>query len=117
LIAFYLYYLQPPPWVAIALLVTFALLTFVPLRYLYPTQRGKLNQITSLLGAIWTIFPLWILLQPKLNLPWLQVSPSEFTRGLAIFSLFFPIYYLIASWYVSWKLRVTRRSARAQRRG
>jgi phosphatidylcholine synthase len=116
LIAFYLYYLQPPPWVAIALLATFALLTFVPLRYLYPTQRGKLNRVTTILGAIWTIFPLWILLQPKLDLPWLRVSPSEFTRGLAIFSLFFPIYYLIASWYVSWKLRVTRRSARAQRR-
>src|SRR6266850_1937984 len=56
LIAFYLYYLQPPPWVAIALLATFALLTFVPLRYLYPTQRGKLNRVTTLLGAIWTIF-------------------------------------------------------------
>lgn len=115
LIAFYLYYLQPPTWVSIALLVTFAVLTFVPMRYLYPTQRGKLNRVTNVLGAIWTVFPLWILLQPRLDLPWLRVSESEFTRGVALFSLFFPVYYLVASWYVSWKLWATRRPHRARR--
>jgi phosphatidylcholine synthase len=109
LVAFYLYYLQTPPWVSVALLVSFALLTFVPIRYLYPTQRGRLNRFTIILGAVWIIFPLWILLQPALAIPGVHLSGNEFTRGLALFSLFFPVYYLAASWLVSWKLWANRR--------
>src|SRR2546421_583544 len=54
LIVFYLYVLQPlPGWVSVTLLVTFAALTFVPVRYLYTTQRGRLNRVTNILGGAW----------------------------------------------------------------
>src|SRR5436309_222134 len=53
IIAFYLYVLQPPPLVTIGMLLFFAALTFIPLRYLYPTHRGKLNQLTNHLAAVW----------------------------------------------------------------
>jgi phosphatidylcholine synthase len=101
LVAFYLYALQPlPPGFALTVVVVFALLTFVPSRYLYPTQRGKLNQATVLLGAAWAILLLWIL--------W--TMQDEFTRPLTILSLFFPIWYLSASWIIS--VRIWRRKRR-----
>ncbi len=53
IIAFYLYILQPPSAVALAILLFFALMTFVPARYLYPTQRGRLNRWTNLLAVPW----------------------------------------------------------------
>src|SRR5947207_2324285 len=43
IIAFYLYVLQLHPAATVSVLLFFALLTFVPARYLYPTHRGKLN--------------------------------------------------------------------------
>jgi phosphatidylcholine synthase len=96
LVAFYLYVLQPlPVWLSVGLLVTFSLLTFVPTRYLYPSQRGRLNRITNFVAAVWTILVVWILAE----LPADGFNPT--VRLLALASLFFPIYYLAASWAIS----------------
>jgi phosphatidylcholine synthase len=103
LVAFYLYVLQPIPTpVSVALLITFALLTFVPTRYLYPSQRGRLNRVTNLLAVGWAILVIWILVE----LPVDGYDPR--VRTLAVASLFFPLYYLAASWIVSaqvWRKR------------
>ena len=61
IIAFYLYILQPSPWVVVAVLLFFAVLTFVPARYLYATHRGRLNRLTNQLGAVWAAMLIWIL--------------------------------------------------------
>src|SRR5262249_27766583 len=53
LVAFYLYVLRLSGWVAVTVLVVLAVLTFVPLRYLYPSQRGRLNKLTNLVSAVW----------------------------------------------------------------
>jgi phosphatidylcholine synthase len=107
LMAFYLYVLQPiPTEVSVSLLIIFALLTFVPTRYLYPSQRGRLNRIAYLLGAVWTVILLWILME----LPTDGFDPA--IRPLALASLFFPLYYLAASWVVSARLWRRRRVAR-----
>jgi phosphatidylcholine synthase len=104
LVAFYLYTLRPlPAGFAVSVVVLFALLTFVPSRYLYPTQRGKLNRATVLLGAAWAGLLLWIM--------W--TMPDEYTRQLTVLSLFFPIWYLAASWIIS--VRWWRRKRRRQR--
>ena len=50
IIAFYLYVFEPASWFTLTLLVFFALMTFVPARYLYPTHRGRLNRWTCWLG-------------------------------------------------------------------
>ena len=64
LVAFYLYTLQPlSGWFSLGVVVLLSLLTFVPSRYLYPTQRGKLNRVTNLLGAAWAVLLVWILFQ------------------------------------------------------
>jgi phosphatidylcholine synthase len=114
LVAFYLYVLQPlPAGVSLGLIVFFALLTFVPSRYLYPTQRGRLNRLTNVLGAAWAVLLAWILwlLPAEARSP--DVAPDMTTRRLALLSLFFPLYYLLASWIIS--LRFWRRRRRARR--
>jgi phosphatidylcholine synthase len=91
-VAFYLYVFQPVPnWLALGVVVVLALLTFVPSRYLYPTQRGKLNRAMALAGAAWAALLVWILL----------AMPAGLTRPLALVSLSYPICYLGASWIIS----------------
>lgn len=99
-VAFYLYVLQPPGWLALGVLVLLSLMTFVPSRYLYPSQPGPLNAISNVLGVPWALLLALILQQ----LPTGQ-SPagSEMTRSLALISLFYPAFYMTASWSITLK--------------
>jgi phosphatidylcholine synthase len=106
IIAFYLYVLHPPAWLALTLLLFFALMTFVPARYLYPTHRGRLNRWTNYLGAIWGLLLVWIVWAlPSVHAP---IDPALWQ--LALISLAFPAYYLAASWFIS--IRIGRRAWR-----
>jgi phosphatidylcholine synthase len=101
-VAFYLYALQPPGWLGLALVIALSLLTFVPSLYLYPTQKGLANRVTCVLGAAWVVVLVWVLW----NLP---DDPRADTapRELTLVSLSYPIYYFILSWLVT--LSVWRR--------
>ncbi len=99
LVAFYLYAGQPlPGWLSLAVIVVLGFLTFVPSRYLYPTQRGRLNQITLALCVPWVALLVAVL--------W-AMPDGRWTGPLLLLSLYFPAYYLIASWAVT--LRCWRR--------
>lgn len=111
IIAFYLYVLQPHGLVVVGLLVFFALLTFVPARYLYPTHRGRLNRLTNQLAALWAVLLIWIVV--RLEEPVAGQTADDFTRILAIVSLWFPIYYLGLSWLIS--VRIVLRARRQAR--
>jgi phosphatidylcholine synthase len=103
LVAFYLYALQPlSGWFTLGVVVVLALLTFVPSRYLYPSQRGRLNQVTSLLGALWTILLSAIIWN----------MPDDSTPRLALLSLFFPAWYMAASWIISVRYWLRKRRRR-----
>jgi phosphatidylcholine synthase len=113
IIAFYLYVLEPPVWFTLGLLVFFAVMTFVPARYLYPTHRGRLNRLTCWLGAVWAILLGAIVLRlPDVGSP--DGHADAGTRLLALISLIFPAYYLLVSWGIS--LRIVIRALR-QRAG
>ena len=100
LVAFYLYVLQPPPWLALGLILFFALMTFVPARYLYPTHPGRFNRLTNMLGAVWGVLLVWILARLPAELVEGRYA-DETTRQLALASLAFPAYYLGLSWAIS----------------
>ncbi len=114
LVAFYLYTLQPlSGWFALGVIVVLALLTFVPSRYLYPTQRGKLNRLTNLFGAVWTLLLVWILWNMPAE-PFASESPADSpTRRLTVLSLIFPAWYMGASWIIS--IRFWRKKRRRTR--
>lgn len=89
-VAFYLYFLRPPLPVSAAVLVGLALLTFVPTRYLYPSQPGRLNRLAALLAVPWAgVLTVFLL------------SRQDPPRAWLIASLVFPAYYMVASWAVT----------------
>jgi phosphatidylcholine synthase len=90
IVAFYLYFLAPPVWLSVAVIVGFSVLTFVPTRYLYSTQPGKLNRIANLLAVPWTMLLVAVL-----------PAPPEWRHLLTVVSLYFPAFYLLASWRLS----------------
>jgi phosphatidylcholine synthase len=106
-VAFYLYALPLSPDWALAIAIFLAVLTFVPVRYLYPSQRGRLNAWTNLLATVWV----GLLAAALARLP--DHRPTGLDPVVAA-SLFFPVYYKAASWYVTY--RVWRRR-QAQQEG
>jgi phosphatidylcholine synthase len=86
IVAFYCYFLAPPEPLTAAIVTLLAFLTFVPTRYLYPSQPGTLNRVTNILAAPWAVMLVAICLG---------------YRGLTLPSLYFPLFYMAASWWVS----------------
>jgi len=89
-VAFYLYFLKLDARWSVAILVALALLTFVPLKYFYPTQPGLANRVVCILAAIWGGMLVLIVMLPSASRgPWLLVS------------LPFPLGYLMFSWWLN----------------
>lgn len=105
LVALYLYYLQLPGPAAVGLLLFFAGMTFVPLRYLYPSMRGRLNFISCVLAVPWAV-----LLMYALSIELTHPDDRVHLRQLMIASLYYPAYYLLISWRVSLRLWMQRRA-------
>lgn len=110
IIAFYLYVLQPPTEITTTLLVVFALLTFIPARYLYPTHRGRLNRLTNQLGALWAVLLIWIVVRLPSDYVDRTRHADDFTLVLTWISLTFPLYYLAVSWWIT--VQIARRAGR-----
>src|SRR5262245_21020617 len=118
LVALYLYLLHVhvvplPGWLSVGVVVGFALLTFVPARYLYPSQKGRLNLVTNVFGLAWAGLLVWLFVR----LPVDGSVADDPTRWLIGASLLFPLYYLIVSWAVSVRLWRRRRRERRLRAG
>lgn len=98
-VAFYLYLLHPPAPVSLLLIITLSLLTFIPWRYLYPSQRAPYSRLTNLLAAVWVVLIL-LALNGTLG--------DDNSRFLLLISLAFPSYYMLTSWALTlrrWRQR------------
>ncbi len=42
-------------------MIVLALLTFVPIRHLYPSQPGLLNRVSMIAGVVWTPLVAWLI--------------------------------------------------------
>lgn len=89
-VAFYLYFLRPPELLTAAVILFFAILTFVPARYLYPSYGGPFSRATTILAALWGALLVLILL-----------GSFGDSRTLVWISLIFPVYYLGVSWWIT----------------
>lgn len=97
IIVFYLYVLQPPVGFALGVIIFFALLTFVPSRYLYTTHGGRFSLTTNIFGTVWAVSLLVIF----------ALMPDA-PRPLVFASLSFPAYYIVLSWVITfgyWRRR------------
>jgi phosphatidylcholine synthase len=89
-VAIYLYWLRPPVWLALALIIALALLTFVPSLYLYTSRGGRLSRLTNLLCVVWGVL-LALIVSGVFDNP----------KPLVWASLALPIYYLAVSWAIT----------------
>jgi phosphatidylcholine synthase len=94
IVAFYFYVLRPPVWLSAPVIVTLAVLTFVPTPYLYATRGGPFARLINVGAAIW-----FVLLGLAL------FGPEERRRTVAIVSLVYPMMYLALSAFVALKRR------------
>ncbi|HMF37210.1 MAG TPA: CDP-alcohol phosphatidyltransferase family protein [Isosphaeraceae bacterium] len=97
-VAFYLYVLPLGSWASLAVIVVLAVFTFVPSKYLYPSQPGRLNQAATVLGVVWAV-PLGWLIWRVLTSTTPRHDPS--IQRLAVATLFYPVFYLAVSWIVT----------------
>ncbi len=83
IVVVYLYVLQLSPMVNAVVLLTLALLVFVPIRYIYPSRTTVLKVPTLLLGTAWALLFVRIIWRlPAVDGPWIALS------------LVFPVYYV-----------------------
>jgi phosphatidylcholine synthase len=95
-VAIYLQLLQVPPALGAALVVLFAGLVFVPLRYVYPSRTRFLRPLTVAVLGSWTVGFAWLALHPR--------PPT----GALVVSALGPLYYFGLS------IALQLRSARAK---
>jgi len=81
-VAFYLYVLAPPPWVAAVTIVALSALTFVPVRFVHPLRVRHLRWLNIALMAVWAMLALMTLLA--------DLAPGPYvTTGLSAIALYF----------------------------
>ena len=56
--AFYLFLLQPAPWIAVAMVAILAALTFVPIHFVHPLRVRRLRALNIALLAVWSVLAL-----------------------------------------------------------
>ena len=74
LIAFYLLLLRPSPWMAGAAVALFAVLTFVPVRFVHPLRVRRLRPVTIALLLAWSVLAVAAVWQGLAPAPWIVVA-------------------------------------------
>jgi phosphatidylcholine synthase len=82
LIAFYLLLLRPTSGLVAAMVALFAVLTFVPLRFVHPVRVQRLRPLTVAMLVLWALLAFIAVLQGLTPLHWTTV-------GLCVIALYF----------------------------
>jgi phosphatidylcholine synthase len=88
----YLYMLRLAPLTNAIILAGFAVMVFVPIRYVYPSRTQALKVPTLVLGTMWSVLFTWMIWRlPAVDSPWTMVS------------LIFPAYYFALSLWLQFR--------------
>ena len=88
----YLYMLRLAPLTNAIILAGFAVMVFVPIRYIYPSRTQTLKVPTLVLGTMWSVLFTWMIWRlPAVDGPWTMVS------------LIFPVYYFALSLWLQFR--------------
>jgi hypothetical protein len=88
-------------------------MTFVPSYYLYPSRGAAFSRLSNFLGGIWVAVLVWVLWTLPSGDSEAVESAARGDRGLALVSLFYPVYYMAISWWITlarWRRMSGRRS-------
>ena len=94
IVVVYLVAWQTGPVINTAVLVTLALLVFVPIRYLYPSRTVPFMRLTIALGVTWALLMIvTLVVMPDVPV-WLAAATSVF-----------PVYYVLLSLWLEYRRR------------
>ena len=99
IVAVYLWWLDLSPTLTVIAIVIPAVLTFVPTRWLYPSRNTVLWKTTWALGIPWLLMLGWLLFQDEPERKWILIS------------LYYPAYYVLASFYIDIRIRMGTKAA------
>ncbi len=74
LVAFYLLLLRPAPAIAAGMVALFAVLTFVPIRFVHPFRVRRLRTVTVALLTLWAALALAAVKQGLAPEPWITIG-------------------------------------------
>ena len=74
LVVFYLLWLRPMPVMAAATIALFAVLTFVPIRFVHPFRVRRLRTVTVALLTLWAALALAAVKQGLAPAPWISAA-------------------------------------------
>ena len=74
LVVFYLLLLRPTPAIAAATIALFAVLTFVPVRFVHPFRVRRLRTVTVALLTLWAVLALAAVKQGLAPAPWISAA-------------------------------------------
>jgi phosphatidylcholine synthase len=74
LVVFYLLLLRPTPVIAAATVALFAVLTFVPMRFVHPFRVRRLRTVTVALLTLWAVLALAAVRQGLAPAPWISAA-------------------------------------------
>lgn len=94
---FYLFFWQMNPWLNAAILLLLAALSFVPIKYIYPSRLDYLTQNTFLRTAMLVLTIVWGVATTGLLLTWPHGHPL-----LVAFSVGYLLLYVMISLYRTW---------------
>jgi phosphatidylcholine synthase len=81
-VAFYLFVLKLPPWLAAGLVALLAVLTFMPFKFLHPFRVARLRFVTMGALVLWSLLAAYALLR--------SLEPGAFVAGgLVILAVYF----------------------------
>jgi phosphatidylcholine synthase len=80
--AFYLFLLRPPPWLAAAVVIVLAVLTFAPFKFVHPMRVARLRPVTIGALLLWSVLALIAVLRDLDPGPWVA-------GGLVVLGLYF----------------------------
>lgn len=102
-VALYMWWLQPSPVWAVAMVLVPGILSFIPTRYLYPSRNFMLWRTSWGLGMLWVLLLAYLILQ------------EEPDRRLIWLSLFYPAYYALLSFWIDFRIRQSGKPERRAR--
>lgn len=96
IVVFYIFLLDLPTGFASAIMLMFAIVTFLPVKFVYPTRTTYLRPLTLILGVVFTLQLIALMYYFDQSEPWLVYS-----------SFAFPFYYFGLSFYMNIKSNET----------
>lgn len=94
---FYLYFWQMDPWINLSILLLLAILSFVPIKYIYPSRLDYLTHSKTLRFTVLLATLIWCLATAGLMYSFPESNPI-----LVTISMIYMVMYMALSFYRTW---------------